>query len=309
MRKYQYIFLSLALIISMSFVHSSAVGMTSELEPPLQESTVLADSPVAEIAFNPNPPVTGIAAFSPALPKQADQPNDVSRDVSENDITLLPVSEQSYELTDRQVDEPLYIEPPEISSTFVELNTESSSEYQLDYTESSQQKMLEYFIWLNAYYDERIKEYGLVFPATESDTVYDLVPKKKLFVEQFQEFLGSISIEPTSLDKDNGYRFQVKLGSVAENSSFLQALPDQLRVIVIGGKSQLNLWTSVYSQTIDLSPLKTSGGTVDLEMSANLNDNYDQLLLQAYAEGSSAGNFFITSFIFELSSTEEDEAT
>jgi hypothetical protein len=156
---------------------------------------------------------------------------------------------------------------------------------------------------LNAYYDEIIKEYGLEFTAAETDTVYDLVPKKRAFVEQYQVFQASINVQAISLDKDNGYRFQVKVNFLDEYLPYIQTLPDQLKVSFFGGELKDNTWESIYSETIDLSPLKTTGGTVNVEVSANLNDTtYDQLLVKTNAVSLVAGNLFSNSNVIDFPS-------
>jgi hypothetical protein len=186
-------------------------------------------------------------------------------------------------------------------------STNQLSSYEFDYTAYLQQNMLNQYNSLNAYYDEVINGYGLVFTAAETDTVFDLVPKKRAVVEQYQVLQASINVQAISLDKDNGYRFQVKVNILDEYLPYIQTLPDQLKVSFFGGESKDNTWESVSSETIDLSPLKTPGGTVDVEVSANLNDNtYDQLLVKTNAVSLVAGNLFSSSNVMYLPSTADN---
>ncbi len=182
-------------------------------------------------------------------------------------------------------------------------STNQLSSYEFDYSAYLQQNMLNQYNSLNAYYDEVIKGYGLEFTAAETDTVYDLVPKKRALFEQYQVLQASINVQAISLDKDNGYRFQVKVNILDEYLPYIQTLPDQLKLSFFGGESKDNTWESISSETIDLSPLKTPGGTVDVEVSANLNDTtYDQLLVKTNAVSLVAGNLFSSSNVMDLPS-------
>jgi len=157
-----------------------------------------------------------------------------------------------------------------------------------------------------------IPETDIAELSEEADTVNDMVSNQKEFNEQYQQLLtniaDSISIEPISLGEENSYRFRIKASSGSDNSTLLQALPDQMKVGFIGVKS--NLWQSVYGQTIDITALKTPGGTIDIEVTADFKDSFEQLAIQVHADSLDAGldavSPFFKNFMFQLPSSEEN---